>query len=127
MFVGSSFTGLFRPEHADAFDFIGFGGVGRTGALEQAGVLELHPVHFGSLPGLISVGPLPVDVVLAQAQPARRPTAALARPGRRLRRRRRSARARMTIAEVNPHVPFTFGDTSSPPIGSRPSSTTTAR
>ena len=38
VFVGMSFSGLFRPEHADAFDFIGFGGVGRTAALTKAGV-----------------------------------------------------------------------------------------
>ena len=38
VFVGMSFSGLFRPEHADAFEFIGFGGAGRTAALTKAGV-----------------------------------------------------------------------------------------
>ena len=69
VFIGSSYTGLLRPEHADALRFVGFGAVGRTGALVQAGVVELHPVHFGAVPGLITSGRIPIDVVLAQVSP----------------------------------------------------------
>ena len=74
VFVGSSYTGLLRPEHADAIHFVGYGGVGRTGALIHAGVLELLPVHFGQLPALITSGRIPVDVVLAQISTRRRRT-----------------------------------------------------
>lgn len=110
VFVGSSYSGLLRPEHADALRFVGFGAVGRTGALVRAGVLELHPVHFGALPGLITSGRIPIDVVLAQVSSAdidgRHSLGLVAdyvAPA--------ISVARATIAEVNPFVPFTYGDT----------------
>jgi acyl-CoA hydrolase len=110
VFVGSSYTGLLRPEHADAFRFVGFGAVGRTAALIGAGVLELHPVHFGALPGLITSGRIPVDVVLAQVSaPAPDGTHSLGLVADYVAPAISVARA--TIAEVNPRVPFTYGDT----------------
>ena len=66
IFVGASFTGLFEPQHSDAFEFVGYGGIGRTASLTKAGVLAVLPVHIGSLPSLILSGRLRVDVVLAQ-------------------------------------------------------------
>jgi acyl-CoA hydrolase len=110
VFVGSSYTGLLAPEHADALRFVGFGAVGRTGALVQAGVVDMHPVHFGALPGLITSGRIPVDVVLAQVSaPAADGTYSLGlvadyvAPA--------IGVARTTLAESNPSVPYTFGDT----------------
>jgi acetyl-CoA hydrolase len=113
VFVGSSYTGLLQPEHADAMRFVGFGSVGRTGTLVRAGVLELHPVHFGALPGLITSGRIPVDVVLAQLSAANHDgihslglvTDYLA-PA--------VSVAPVTVAEVNRRVPFTHGDTAVP-------------
>jgi acetyl-CoA hydrolase len=110
LFVGSSYTGLLRPEHADAFRFVGYGAVGRTGALVRAGVLELHPVHFGALSGLITSGRIPVDVVLAQVSAAAPDgTHSLGLVADYLAPAISVARA--TIAEVNPRVPYTYGDT----------------
>jgi acyl-CoA hydrolase len=110
LFVGTTYTGLLRPEHADAFRFTGFGAVGQTAALVQAGVLDVLPVHIGSIPALISAGRIPVDVALLQLSapgPDGRHSAGLVSdyvlPAIDV--------ARTVIAEVNPHVPFTFGDT----------------
>ncbi len=108
--VGASFTGLFQPEHTDALEFVGFGGVGRTATLARAGVLSILPVHIGTVPALIRDGRIRVDAVFAQVSEQNAEgqyslgliadylQAAI-------------SRARVTIAEVNPHVPFTFGDT----------------
>jgi acyl-CoA hydrolase len=110
VFVGASYTGLLQPEHADVLTLSSFGGIGRTGALASAGVVDILPVHLGTLPALIRSGRLPVDVVLCQLSEAGSDgvhslglladylPAAI-------------DRARVVLAEVNPHVPFTFGDT----------------
>jgi acyl-CoA hydrolase len=110
VFIGSSYTGLLRPEHADVLRFVGFGAVGRTGALVQAGLVELHPVHFGAIPGLITSGRIPIDVVLAQVSPPGPDgthslglVADYVAPA--------IGAARTTLAEVNRNVPYTFGDT----------------
>jgi acyl-CoA hydrolase len=108
VFVGSSFTGLLKPEHSDALRFIGLGGVGESVHLTRAGLLDVVPVHLGALPQLIASGALQVDVVFAQLSSANSegchslglvadfvPAAISA--------------ARVTLAEVNPHVPFTAG------------------
>ena len=113
VFVGASFTGLFQPEHADALRFIGFGGVGRTSRLVDAGVLDVLPLHIGTLPSLIETGRIPVDAVLVQLSAADDRgvhssglVADYLQPA--------IARARVTLAEINPGVPFTFGDTAVP-------------
>ncbi len=109
VFVGASNTGLWQPEHADALRFIGFGAIGRTATLSRAGVLDVVPVHLGSLPDLFTSRVIPIDVVLCQVSTADEGrhslglvtdyvTAAV-------------ATARTTIAEVNPFVPYTFGET----------------
>jgi acetyl-CoA hydrolase len=110
VFVGVSFTGLLKPEHADAFEYLSFGGVGRTADLARAAVLSIMPIHIGTVPQLIASGRLRIDVVLAQVAPANAEgdhslglvadylQAAI-------------AAARVTLAEVNPRVPFTLGDT----------------
>jgi acyl-CoA hydrolase len=110
LFVGTTYAGLLKPEHADAFRFTGFGAVGRTATLVQAGVLDVLPVHIGSIPTLITSGRVPVDVALVQlsaAAPNGTYSAGLVSdyvlPAIEV--------ARTVIAEVNPHVPFTYGDT----------------
>lgn len=110
VFVGGSFTGLLTPEHADAFEFIGFGVIGRTVALARAGVLAVMPIHIGTLPSLLASGRLVVDVVLTQLS-APSPdgvhsvgvVADYVLPA--------IERARVVLGEVNPRVPFTYGDT----------------
>ena len=108
VFVGASFTGLFRPEHADALRFVGFGGVGTSSILTRAGVLDVIPCHLAALPELFARGCPKIDVTLTQVSPpdasgnhscglvADYIGAAM-------------ASARVSLAEVNPNVPFSFG------------------
>ncbi len=108
VFLGASFTGLFQPHHADAFRFVGLGGVAQSSVLAKAGVLDVIPAHLGSLPELFKRGALRIDVVLAQVSAADAdgrhsfglvadyvPAAVQV--------------ARIVLAEVNPNVPFTYG------------------
>jgi acetyl-CoA hydrolase len=110
VFVGGINSRLWQPEHADALHFVGFGAIGRTAALARAGVLDVVPAHIGSLPYLFTSRTIPIDVVLCQVSTADDDgchslglvtdyvPAAI-------------ATARTTIAEINPHVPYTFGVT----------------
>jgi acyl-CoA hydrolase len=110
VFIGGTNSGLWRPEHADVLRFIGFGAIGRTAALSRAGVLDVLPVHLGSLPDLFTSGVIPIDVVLCLVSAADddgRHSLGLITdyvPAA-------MAAARVTIAEVNPNVPYTFGET----------------
>lgn len=113
VFVGISFTGLLKPEHADCFRFVGFGGVGRTAALTRAGLLDVIPAHIGALPDLITSGRVPVDVVLMQVSAAdEHGVHSLGVVADYL--QAAMGVARVTIAEVNPRLPFTLGETMVP-------------
>jgi acyl-CoA hydrolase len=110
VFIGGSYTGLLRAEHADALRFRAIGGVGTTSALTRAGVVEIVPIHLGTIPELISSGRLNVDVVFVQLSEAdgngRHSLGLIADY-----LQAAIATARVTIAEVNPRVPYTHGDT----------------
>jgi acetyl-CoA hydrolase len=108
--VGASFTGLFQPSHADALEFVSWGAVGRTAALARAGVLDILPVHIGSMPSLIAARRVRVDAVLLQLSTSDdRGSHSLGLVSDYL--QAAIAASRVTIAEVNPHVPFTLGET----------------
>jgi len=110
VFAGASFAGVLRPEHADAFRFIGIGGVGTTAALTRAGVVDVLPIHLGTVAQLIATGRLPVDVALVQlsaADAGGRHSLGLTADYI----REAVTAARVTLAEVNPRVPWTFGET----------------
>jgi acetyl-CoA hydrolase len=110
VFVGVSFAGLFRPEHADVFRFRAIGGAGSTAALTKAGVVDVVPIHLGTIPGLITSGRLDVDVALVQLSPADAEGChSLGLVADYL--QAAIAKARVTIAEVNPRVPRTLGET----------------
>jgi acetyl-CoA hydrolase len=109
VFIGGTGSGLWQPEQADVLNFVGYGAIGRTAALSRAGVLDVIPAHIGALPALLTSGALPVDVVLclvSAADDGRHSLGLVADyiPAA-------IAAARTTIAEVNPHVPYTFGAT----------------
>jgi acetyl-CoA hydrolase len=110
VFIGGSYTGLLRPEHADGLRFRAIGGVGTTSALTRAGVVDVVPIHLGTIPHLISSGRLNVDVVFVQLSEAgvdgKHSLGLIADY-----LQAAIATARVTIAEVNPRVPFTHGDT----------------
>jgi acyl-CoA hydrolase len=89
--------------HTSAF----LGGASRSGAHE--GWIDYTPAHFSEIPGMITRGYLPCDVVLARASAmdehgyfalglsADYTMAAI-------------EKARAVVLEVSPQVPFTFGD-----------------
>jgi acetyl-CoA hydrolase len=83
-------------------------GAGTNAALHAAGLLEIWPVHYSSLPGLLSGGELHADVVLVQVSPPDEH----GRHSLGLGDDYFSAAidsARVVIAEVNDQVPFTLG------------------
>ena len=108
VFVGIGLADTLAPEQADAFDFVGYTASGSHRALARAGLLDVLPVHYSQLAGLIRRGTLRVDVVFAQVSP---PDAqgqhclGLAHEylGAAL------SAARVVIAEVHPDVPWVHG------------------
>lgn len=83
-------------------------GAGSNARLHAAGRLEIHPVHYSTLPGALADGALRADVVLVQVSP----------PDEHGRHSLGLAddyfsaaidTARVVIAEVNDKVPFTYG------------------
>ncbi|HEX2561158.1 acetyl-CoA hydrolase/transferase family protein [Phenylobacterium sp.] len=69
VFLGGSYSGVVRPEHADVIQFFGLGGIGANRELCRAGVMEVIPCAYSELPRLLTDGPLAADVVLAQVSP----------------------------------------------------------
>jgi acyl-CoA hydrolase len=106
LFLGASYSGIVRPEHADHLRLSSYGAIGRTRALAAAGALEILPVPYSSLGALIRARRIACDVVLVQLSPpnargehslglaADYVVAAL-------------ETARTVIAEVNEQVPWT--------------------
>jgi acyl-CoA hydrolase len=110
VFLSASFAGLFRPEHTDTFRFVAIGGVGTTATLTRAGLVDVIPIHLGTMTQLIATGRLPVDVALIQLSEAdgeSRHSLGLTADYLQA----AVAAARVTLAEVNRRVPRTFGDT----------------
>ncbi len=108
--VGASFTGLFEASYAKEFQYISFGAIGRTSRLAKAGVLSILPIHIGSLPALILSGRLHVDAALIQVSTeTENGQHSLGLVADYL--QAAITRARVTLAELNPNVPFTHGDT----------------
>ncbi|MBJ8345158.1 acetyl-CoA hydrolase/transferase family protein [Antrihabitans sp. YC2-6] len=107
-FLGIPAAGTVRPEHADHIRFVSYCGTGTNRALADAGVLDIYPGHYSTLPSVLTSGPLAADVVLVQCSPADengRHSLGLADDYF-------SAAidsTRVVIAEVNDRVPFTHG------------------
>ncbi|MDN7493300.1 acetyl-CoA hydrolase/transferase C-terminal domain-containing protein [Burkholderia sp. AU45274] len=108
VFLGIGLADVLAPEHADAFDFLAYCGSGSNRKLARAGVLDILPVHYSQLPGLIRSGGLRIDVVMLQVSPPDdqgRYSLGLAREY--LVEAVKHARA--IVAEVHPDVPWTHG------------------
>lgn len=83
-------------------------GAGTNGRLHAAGRLEIWPLHYSTLPALLSGGDLHADVVLVQVSPAD----GQGRHSLGLGDDYFSAAidtARVVLVEINDQVPFTFG------------------
>ncbi|MEV4144450.1 acetyl-CoA hydrolase/transferase C-terminal domain-containing protein [Amycolatopsis sp. NPDC049691] len=108
-FLGIPASRTVRPEHGDVVEFVSYCGSGGNKKLYSAGVLDVVPSHYSTLPQLLSDGSLRADVVLLQVAPADADGryslgmaddyVSAAIPG-----------ARVVIAEVNDQVPRTPGD-----------------
>jgi len=107
-FVGIPTESAVTVETADALDVHSYCGSGTNAALHAAGRLKILPVHYSTLPGLLTDGSLKADVVLVQVSPADADgfhTLGLARDYFHA----AVDTARVVLAEVNPHVPRTHG------------------
>ncbi|HZB91914.1 MAG TPA: acetyl-CoA hydrolase/transferase C-terminal domain-containing protein [Stellaceae bacterium] len=113
VFLGPAFAGSFRPEHADYLAFAGYAASGSNQALARAGLLDILPAHYSALPALFAEGRLAADIVLLLLGGA---------PGRFFlgmgidHQIEAARRARLVIAEWNPHVPETPGSELPPEI-----------
>src|SRR5947207_13097031 len=69
VFLGSSYSGIVKPQHADHLRFSSYCGTGANRALADAGVLDILPVPYSQLGALIRSRRLPCDVVMLQVSP----------------------------------------------------------
>ena len=109
VFLGASYSGLVKPEHADHLHLTSYCGTGSNRALADAGVLEIYPTPYSQLGALIRDGKIRADVVLVQVSPPNsRGEFSLGLGVEYLAPALRAARA--VIAEVNDRVPWTHTD-----------------
>jgi acyl-CoA hydrolase len=108
VFLGAGFGDTMQPEHADAIAFRGLGGFGTNARLARAGVLDVVPCHVSELPAHFASGRIGVDAVFLMLSPADAEgfhhlglAADYLGPA--------IERARVVLAEVNPHVPRVIG------------------
>jgi acyl-CoA hydrolase len=106
VFLGSSYSGILKPGHADHLRLTSYCGTGTNRALADAGVLEILPAPYSQLGTLISKKQIPADVVLLQVSPPNaRGEYSLGLAVEYLAPALRAARA--IVAEVNDRVPWT--------------------
>ncbi|WP_299574865.1 acetyl-CoA hydrolase/transferase C-terminal domain-containing protein [uncultured Williamsia sp.] len=106
--VGIPATTTLKPDTVDGIDVVSYCGSGGNAALDQAGLLDVLPVHYSTLPALLTTGALRADVVLVQVSPAD----AQGRHCLGLGDDYFSSAidtARVVLVEVNRHVPFVDG------------------
>src|SRR5687767_8604777 len=105
-FLGSSYSGIVRPQHADHLRFSSYCGTGSNRALSDAGLLEILPVPYSQLGSLIRARAIRVDIVMLQVSPPNaRGEYSLGLGVEYLAPALEVARA--VIAEVNDQVPWT--------------------
>jgi acyl-CoA hydrolase len=107
VFLGSSYSGLMRPEHADRLRLSSYCATGANRALADAGVLELLPSPYSQLGALIRQQRIGCDAVMVQVSPPNvRGEYSLGLGVEYLAPALEVCRA--VIAEVNDRVPWTF-------------------
>jgi acyl-CoA hydrolase len=106
-FLGSSYSGIISPEHADHLRLTSYCGTGTNRALADAGVLEILPVPYSQLGALIRSKRIKCDVVMIQVSPPNgRGEYSLGLGVEYVAPALQVARA--VIAEVNDQVPWTY-------------------
>jgi acyl-CoA hydrolase len=107
-FIGSSFSGLFTPDHQN-FEMRSMGAIGSLQSLGKAGKLAVIPMHMSEIGPAISAGTLKCDVAMIQVSPANaKGYHSCGLVSDHIRAAVRSAR--VVIAEVNECVPYTYGE-----------------
>src|SRR3954452_18818325 len=106
VFLGWSYSGIVKAEHADHLRLASYCGSGANRALADAGVLEIYPAPYSQLGSLIRDGKIGADVVLVQVSPPNaRGEYSLGLGVEYLAPALRASRA--ILAEVNDRVPWT--------------------
>ena len=105
-FLGSSYSGLLKPEHGDHLRLASYCGTGGNRALADAGALDILPAPYSQLAPLIRAGRLRCDVLMLQVSPPNsRGEYSMGLGVEYLEPALQMARA--VIAEVNDQVPWT--------------------
>ena len=106
VFLGSSYSGILKPGHADHLRLTSYCGTGTNRALVDAGVLDILPAPYSQLGALIRSRKIASDIVLLQvAPPNSRGEYSLGLGVEYLAPALQAARA--VVAEVNDRVPWT--------------------
>src|SRR3954471_10540800 len=105
-FLGSSYSGIVKPEHADHLHLSSYCGTGTNRALADAGVLQLLPCPYSQLGALIRSRAIPCDVAMIQVSPPNgRGEYSLGLAVEYLAPALKAARA--IVGEVNERIPWT--------------------
>ena len=105
-FIGSSYSGIVKPEHADHLRLSSYCGTGTNRALAEAGALDILPCAYSQLGALIRSRSIPCDVAVVQVSPPNgRGEYSLGLAVEYLAPALKAARA--IIGEVNDRVPWT--------------------
>ncbi len=109
LFLGTGYSGILKPEHADHLRLSAYCGIGHNRALADAGALEVLPVPYSQIGPLIRAGRIRADVVFLQVSP---PNAAgeysMGLAADYLVPALDASRA--IVAEVNDQVPWTYSE-----------------
>ena len=106
VFLGSSYSGILKPEHADHLRLTSYCGTGTNRALAEAGVLDVLPAPYSQLGPLMRSGKVASDIVLLQVSPPNsRGEYSLGLAVEYLAPALKAARA--IVGEVNDRVPWT--------------------
>jgi acetyl-CoA hydrolase len=108
-FLGSSYSGIVKPEHADHLRLSSYCGIGTNRALADAGTLAILPAPYSQLAGLIRARAIPVDILMVQvSRPNARGEYSLGLAADYLVPALDTCRA--IVAEVNAQVPWTHSE-----------------
>ena len=69
LFLGSSYSGILKPAHADHLRLSAYCGIGGNRALADAGALDIMPAPYSQLAALIRQKRIRADVLLLQVSP----------------------------------------------------------
>jgi acyl-CoA hydrolase len=109
LFLGASYSGIVKPEHADHLRLSTYCGIGRNRALADAGAIGILPIPYSHIARLIRARAIACDVVMVQVSaPNSRGEYSLGLAADYLIPAIETARA--VIAEVNEQVPWTHGE-----------------